>query len=74
MFTTTVSASGLLSMWTLTIHWTVTDEQALANYLLLFQRLVKVRMQLKPRANALDFSTVQALNKLSAFEHPVQRC
>ena len=74
MFTTTVSASDLLSMWTMTIHWTVTDEQALANYSLLFQRLVKVGMQLKPRANAMDFSTVQALNKLSAFEHPVQRC
>ena len=29
---------------------------------------------LEQRANALDLSTVQALNKLSAIEHPVDRC
>ena len=35
---------------------------------------------IKPRANALDLSTVQALNmlsttiKLSAFEHPIEWC
>ena len=35
--------------------------------------MVKGRYCVKQRANALDLSTVQALNKLSAFEHPVER-
>ena len=40
----------------------------------LFLPRPKVLAIVKPRANALDLSTVQALNMLSAFEHPVESC
>ena len=50
------------------IQWSMTDEEALAHYSLLFQRLVQVDMQLKP--SKCSFFASEKRGKTGTSNHP----